>query len=246
MFRNACIGEPNFFNGTNLTPLIDMAKWYWVIGEDTLRQRDVAYRFPAGGKYSAKVHAVSKDGCVAKPVSVQASVTDISLRAGRDTLIARGQPLQLNALADGEGLHYQWTPSTGLNDSYSNNPVAVLQKNQLYNLIVTSPEGCREEDQLLVKVYAGPEFYVPTGFTPNHDGVNDNFKVIAPGVPKLDFLRVWDRWGRLVFETSALSAVWDGTLKGDPAPAGTYVWMVQGMDYNGRLFNRKGTVTLIR
>ncbi len=245
--RNACIGEDNLFTATNLTPAVDIAKWYWVInGQDTLRQKDVAYRFPAGGKYSAKVHAVSKDGCVAKPVSIQAGVTDINLRAGRDTLIARGQPLQLNALADGEGLHYQWTPSTGLNDPYISDPVAVLQKDQLYNLIVTSSEGCREEDQLLVKVYAGPEFYVPTGFTPNHDGVNDYFRVIAPGVPKMDFLRVWDRWGRLVFETSTLSATWDGTLKGDPAPAGTYVWMVQGTDYSGRLFNRKGTVTLIR
>ncbi|RPD41815.1 PKD domain-containing protein [Chitinophaga barathri] len=244
--RNACIGQDNIFTGTNNTPAINIARWYWSIGEDTLWQKDVAYRFPAGGKYSARVHAISQDGCAAKPVNMQVGVTDINVRAGRDTLIAKGQPLQLNAQADGEDLHYQWTPAAGLDNPYISDPVAVLQKDQLFNLVVTSPEGCREEDQLFVKVYTGPEFYVPTGFTPNHDGVNDYFKVIAPGVPKLDFFKVWDRWGHLVFETSALSAPWDGTIKGDPAAAGTYVWMVQGTDYNGRLFSRRGTVTLIR
>lgn len=244
--RNACIGDENLFKGINRTPHINIAQWYWSIGEDTLWQKNAAYRFPAGGKYPAKVHAVSEDGCVAKPVDLQVAVTDLNLRAGRDTLIAKDQPLQLNALADGEGLYYQWTPYTGLNNPYIADPIAVLQKDQLYNVIVTSPEGCREEGQLFVKVYTGPEFYVPTGFTPNHDGVNDYFKVIAPGVPKLDFFRLWDRWGRLVWETSSLSATWDGTIKGDPAPAGTYVWIVQGADYQGRVFNRRGTVTLIR
>ena len=244
--RNACIGDENLFKGINRTPHINIAQWYWSVGEDTLWQKNAAYRFPAGGKYPAKVHAVSEDGCVAKPVDLQVGVTDLNLRAGRDTLIAKGQPLQLNALADGEGLYYQWTPYTGLNNPYIAGPVAVLQKDQLFNVTVTSPEGCREEGQLFVKVYTGPEFYVPTGFTPNHDGVNDYFKVIAPGVPKLDFFKLWDRWGRLVWETSSLSATWDGTIKGGPAPAGTYVWMVQGADYQGRVFNRRGTVTLIR
>lgn len=244
--RNACIGNENLFKGINRTPAIDIARWYWTIGEDTLWRKDVAYRFPAGGKYDAKVHAISKDGCVAKPVGLHVGVTDLNLRPGRDTLIAKGQPLQLNALADGEDLHYQWTPSTGLSEAFISNPVAVLQKDQLFNVTVTSPEGCREDGQVFVKVYTGPEFYVPTGFTPNNDGVNDYFKVIAPGVPKLDFLRVWDRWGKPVFETSSLSATWDGKLNGNPAPAGTYIWMVQGSDYQGRLFSRRGTVTLLR
>lgn len=245
--RNACLGNLNIFTGTNQTPQIPVHSWYWDLGNgDNSTQRNLHYRYAAGGKYPARLHAVSKDGCAAIPVDAPVEVIDLKTHMGRDTLIARDQPLQLNGIAEGTGLNYQWVPATGLNDPRLPNPIAILQKDQTFRLIVTSPEGCEDQDTMNVKVYAGPEFYVPTGFTPNNDGMNDYFKVIAPGVPKLDFFKVWDRWGQEYFSTASLSNPWDGTLKGKPAAVGTYVWMVQGVDYKGRLFSRQGTVTLIR
>lgn len=245
--KNVCIGEPVEFKGTNETPTVNMGQWYWTFeANDTLRNQNVSYTYTAGGKHTAKLHAVSSDGCVATAVPVTAAVVDLQLFAGRDTVIARNQPLQLNATATGEDLYYTWTPSTGLSDLHIPNPQAILQKDQQYHLVVTSPEGCRDEDDLAVKVYEGPEFYVPNAFTPNNDGVNDRFRVNAPGVPQLEFFRIWDRWGQEIFSARSLEQYWDGTLKGRPADAGTYVWMVQGVDYKGRRFSRKGTVTLIR
>lgn len=244
---NVCIGEAVEFKGHNETPSIDIAQWYWAFSNgDTMRNQDVSYTFAAGGRHPAKLHAVSENGCAASMVPLEVSVVDLQLYAGRDTLVARNQPLQLNAVATGEDLHFEWLPSTGLDEPYSPDPTALLQKDQVYHVTVTSPEGCRDEDDLAVKVYEGPEFHVPNAFTPNNDGHNDRFRVIAAGVPKLDFFRIWDRWGQEIFNTNALDQPWDGTVKGQPAATGTYVWMVQGVDYLGKRFSRQGTVTLIR
>lgn len=245
--QNVCIGEATELEGSNLTPGISISKWYWASGNgDTMRNRLTSYQYPAGGTYTPRLHAISTAGCPAAPVEVAVDVVDLQLDAGRDTVVAKGQPLQLQALATGNNLQYSWSPGTGLNNSFAADPIATLQKDQVYNVTVISPEGCRDDDVIAVKAYTGPEFYVPNAFTPNNDGRNDLFRVIAAGVPKLDFLQVWDRWGQEVFRTSDLSTPWDGTIKGKPAGTGTYVWMVQGVDYLGRTFSRRGTVTLIR
>ncbi|MGX5818931.1 lectin-like domain-containing protein [Chitinophaga lutea] len=243
---SVCLGEAVDFDGANLTPALNIRQWYWKIGEqDTLFSRDPSHIYPKGGEYEATLHAVSDAGCMAEE-TISLIVRDLQLDAGRDTIIARNQPLRLEAIAEGKGLQFAWWPATGLDDPYSASPIATLVRDQPYRVRVTSPEGCWQEDELMVKVYEGPEFHVPNAFSPNGDGLNDRFRVIAAGVPAIDFFMIWDRWGTETFHTKALPAVWDGMLRGKPAPPGTYVWMVQGVDYKGRRFSRQGTVTLIR
>ncbi len=245
--ENACIGLPINFTGTDQTPAIPLSQWYWDLGNGQQQTgQDISYVYPEGGAYQAGLHVVSTDGCFSDTFNVSVNVMDIGLFAGNDTLVARNQPLQLNAQTKGSGLQFTWTPSTGLTDAYSADPIAYLQQDQAYYLTVTSSEGCIEKDTLYVKVYAGPEFYVPTAFSPNNDGRNDVFRAISPGVPQLDFFCVWNRWGQEVFRTQSLSGTWDGNFKGTPMPAGTYIWMIQGTDYTGRLFSRRGTVTIVR
>ena len=245
--EDVCIGEPIDFTGTDLSPTIPLAGWHWNLDNGQLRTgQNITYTYPAGGKYNATLFAISTNGCASDTVTVPVSVIDIQLDAGRDTLIAKGQPLQLHATATGDDLSYSWAPSTGLDNPFIANPLALLQDDQIYIITVISPQGCRMKDTLNVKAYTGPEFYVPTAFSPNHDGQNDLFRAIAAGVPQLDFFCVWDRWGHEMWRTASLSGSWDGTFKGQEAPVGTYVWMIQGTDYTGRKFNRKGTVTIVR
>lgn len=244
---NACIGLPISFSGMDQTPAIPLAQWYWDFGNGQQQTgQHIGYIYPEGGAFEASLHAISTNGCFSDTFHVPVNITDIGLFAGNDTLIARDQPLQLNAQTTGNGLQFTWSPATGLTAPNSADPIAYIQEDQVYYLTVTSSEGCLEKDTLYVKVYAGPEFYVPTAFSPNNDGRNDVFRAISPGVPQLDFFRVWNRWGQEVFRTQSLSGAWDGNFKGTPMPAGTYVWMIQGTDYTGRLFNRRGTVTIVR
>jgi gliding motility-associated-like protein len=87
---------------------------------------------------------------------------------------------------------------------------------------------------------------VPTAFTPNNDGRNDVVRPIAVGLAQIQYFRIYNRWGQLVFETTVNGKGWDGKIQGLPQETGTYAWIVKGQDYTGKVVFEKGTVTLIR
>jgi len=167
--------------------------------------------------------------------------------AGRDTAIVAGQPLQLNATG---GESYLWTPPFGLNNVRVGNPVARLNGNPdsiRYKVYVTDANNCLDSATILVKIFkTNPQIFVPTGFTPNGDGRNDVLKPIAVGIEKIEYFRVYNRWGQLVFSTTVNGAGWDGKIGGKDQTTGTYVWLVKGVDFTGKAVFDKGTATLIR
>ena len=101
-------------------------------------------------------------------------------------------------------------------------------------------------DSVFLQVYNGPTYYVPNSFTPNGDGLNDIFRAIPVGIAYTEWFRVFNRYGELVFQTNRWLKGWDGTYLGKKQPAGTYVWIVKGMDRNGKIVEQKGTVTIIQ
>ncbi|CAN5192282.1 hypothetical protein BH09BAC2_BH09BAC2_13470 [soil metagenome] len=162
----------------------------------------------------------------------------------RDTSVVVNQPLQLHATG---GVLYVWTPVTGLNDPNIADPIAMITKDIQYVVKVSNNIGCFARDTINVRVYdVIPGLYVPNAFTPDGDGRNDIFKPIAVGIKQINYFRVYNRWGQLVFLTNQINKGWDGTFKGKPQDAAAYVWMVEGVDYTGRVINQKGSVVLIR
>jgi gliding motility-associated-like protein len=171
----------------------------------------------------------------------------VKASAGRDTMIVFGQPLQLNASG---GENYLWTPSTYLNNTAVVNPIAkinVIIDSIRYKVQVTDLQGCLDSASVLVKIFrTNPQIFVPTGFTPNGDGLNDVLKPIAVGIERIEYFRVYNRWGQLVFSTTINGQGWNGEIGGKPQTTNTYVWMVKGVDYTGKPVFQKGTATLIR
>lgn len=165
--------------------------------------------------------------------------------AGRDTSAPIGEPVQLNARG-GATVQYLWSPPDGLSSTTIENPVATLDRNQRYNLYSISDKGCVRRSSIHILRYKGPDIYIPTAFSPNGDGVNDEFKAVAYGVTQFDFFAVYDRYGNEIFMTRDIRRGWDGTYKGAASPAGTYVFMAKGTDFKGREIFKKGTVVLIR
>jgi gliding motility-associated-like protein len=111
---------------------------------------------------------------------------------------------------------------------------------------MTTAQGCVGSDNIVVKVYQGPEIYVPTGFTPNDDGKNDFLRPIAVGMKSFQYFRVYNRWGQLIFSTVTANAGWDGKINGVKQPTGTYVWIAEATDYKGNRIQRRGSTVLIR
>ncbi|HEY6063296.1 MAG TPA: gliding motility-associated C-terminal domain-containing protein, partial [Chitinophagaceae bacterium] len=122
----------------------------------------------------------------------------------------------------------------------------VLPYDYHYIVTGTTPEGCEGSDDILIKIYQGPDIYVPSGFTPNNDGLNDLLKAIPVGIKEFRYFRVYNRWGQMIFSARDPSTGWDGKINGAEQPTGTFVWMAEAVDYKGNLVSRKGVVTIVR
>lgn len=177
--------------------------------------------------------------------TVIVNVAQIVADAGpADTSVVLGQPLQLTATGSN---NFSWTPSTWLNNPTIFNPLALPQDDISYVVRVSNDQGCFDLDTIRVRVFKiDPDILVPTAFSPNRDGNNEIFKPIPIGIRSLDFFRVYNRWGQLIYTTGQIGAGWDGTYGGAEQGPGTYVWYVAGTNYLGNKIEKKGTVILIR
>lgn len=129
------------------------------------------------------------------------------------------------------------------------NPTYVYPEPGTYDvsLVVTAAGGCSDTATAQVRVLGdiGTPIAIPTGFSPNNDGTNDELRVLGGPFVEVDF-RVYNGWGNLVFSTTDPGGSWDGTYKGEPQPGGVYVFTATGVTIKGRHVKTSGSVTLIR
>jgi gliding motility-associated-like protein len=137
-----------------------------------------------------------------------------------------------------------------MENSFIANPVVILgpsYDSMTYKVKVSVAGGCSAEDEVKVKLFkTGPDIFVPSAFTPNHDGKNDFLKPIPVGIKSIKAFNVYNRWGQLVYSSGITNRGWDGSFSGKDQAGGTYVFTVEGIDYLGRALLKKGTVVLIR
>ncbi len=167
----------------------------------------------------------------------------------KDSVVAEGDQIQLNATSI--GTNYSWTNSSTLSNPNISNPVASIPEGSIgniytYTVTASTSAGCRGSSSVTLKVYKGPDIYLPTGFTPNGNGKNDRFYPLTVGIKMITYFRVFNRWGKIVFSSPAFNNGWDGKLNGIEQPGGVYVWMVQGVTSDNRVITKKGTVVLIK
>ena len=192
-----------------------------------------------------QLDASNFDDCTDQTI-VNVLISDpVPASAGNDTIAVYGQPHQLIGFG---GIAFEWR-STSLQSNFISNtqkPFVTLFNDQLFILKVTDENGCIGEDSVFVKVLSGPEYHAPNAFTPNGDGLNDVFRVFPSGIAYTEWFKIYNRNGNLVFQSNKWLYGWDGKFQGTPQPTGTYVWVIRGLDKNGRIIEKKGTVILIR
>lgn len=186
------------------------------------------------------VQIANADGCTASfdlPVSVAAPVL---ADAGSDRYIRFGASVQLQAQG---GISYVWYPADFLSADSGNVVTATPPRTTEYYVTVTGNNGCKAVDSVTVYV---ANIFMPTAFTPNGDGLNDQLHVrFSDPATKLVGFSIYNRWGQQVFYTNGITRGWDGNYKGVPAEIGTYFYMVE-YTAGGESFTDKGTVTLFR
>ncbi len=165
-----------------------------------------------------------------------------------DTSIVIGQttPLPGNA---GIGFTYTWTPPIDLSCSNCANPVCSSTVDITYIETISDLMGCfTGQSTFTVQILPLSSVDVPSAFTPNGDGVNDIIYVAGWGIKKLNYFRIFNRWGELIFESNDIKIGWDGTYRGVPQNTETYVYEVSVEPYieSGKSVFKKGAIKLLR
>lgn len=158
-----------------------------------------------------------------------------------DISIYQGQTAILTATEQGgtPSYTYSWNGSNG-----GSSLIVSPNFTTSYTITITDNNGCESSKIINVEVLCG-EVYIPDAFSPNSDGHNDVLYVRGNCIETMDFL-VFDRWGNKIFESNSINKGWDGSYKGQPMNLGTYVWFLKATLQDGKSFEKKGNVTLVR
>jgi gliding motility-associated-like protein len=138
----------------------------------------------------------------------------------------------------------------GVDTSSIKNPTHLYDNNGKFPvmLVVKNEYGCIDSVYKVITIDEDVAVYIPNTFTPNDDNVNDVFNVKGLGLKTEGYtMQIFDRWGTLVYSTKDINKGWDGTVKGQKAPDGVYVYSVRVIGDNGvgkKEF--KGHVTLLK
>ena len=163
--------------------------------------------------------------------------------AGPDQYFRKGKPVQLNGNVSGTNVSYSWSPPTYLDNPNYLKPIAKPPGTITYTLTVISNNGCGVSTDD-VKLEAIDKLFIPTGFTPNNDGLNDKWEIVTFEDYPNAIAEVYNRYGQLIYRGYGKDyKPWDGTFKNKPCLPGVYVYLLNL--HNGKPV-LKGTLTLIR
>jgi gliding motility-associated-like protein len=245
-----CLSQPLALkNEVILTPAMNLPFTYqWSTSANLSDSTVQIPNFNAIGLFTYTFTAtVDNFGCFATDVITINSVLGAPLtNVTPSTTIPYGTSIQLNA--DNE-VFYHWIPWDGsLNNPNLNNPIATPEKTTLYTVYGYDVNICLDSAYVLVNVDSTMTEDIPTGFTPNGDGLNDVFRVVGLKYQDLVDFRVYNRWGQQVFYTNNYKDGWDGTFNGVKQDMGTYFYtiIVARPGGAGNDIVYKGEVTLIR
>jgi gliding motility-associated-like protein len=143
---------------------------------------------------------------------------------------------------------YNWSAKEQLSCTDCAATSLVPTENQIVYVHGTNQYGCTAKDSTLIHILnCDPNsVFIPNTFTPNTDGTNDKLYVRSKTLAQLEYFRLFNRWGAIVFETKNIAEGWDGNINGQIAEEGVYVYQMSGKCESGYDVSTSGTVTLVR
>lgn len=194
----------------------------------------------ASGLYSVIV----TDGECTATASYQLQMIPLpDVDAGADTIADCDLGVILYGSGDGQ---LTWTQDGTVELPQSATTPVLPEHNTIY-VLTASLNGCEASDEVLV-ISTCEGMQIPNLFTPNGDGKNDTFEIVAKGLSQYS-IKIYNRWGNLVFESTQLNDQWNGDINGSAASEGTYYYVIEATKYNGEPYDvkgLKGTLTLMR
>jgi gliding motility-associated-like protein len=188
------------------------------------------------GTYKLKV---VKDGCESSDEIRIDFLRQPAIRFVKDSLLCDGSQLELNAYFDQSS--YKWQDG-------SVQPTFIVNKPGTYSVQVANQCGVTMASTLIRYNKCECKLFIANAFTPNMDGRNDILRPIIQCASMSHFsFKIYNRFGEEVFFTDKLQQGWDGTIKGNLQPSGTYIWTLEYNDlFTQKSVRQKGSIALIR
>lgn len=245
-FKTGSICAQNNFTFTNTST--NATTYTWKIGDSTYTNADPTYYFDSAGTYNIMLVAGNPASCNKFDTVIQTiTVNEKPIAAFEYAPVTAETNVPTtftNKSLKADNYNWNFGDGTG---SQETNPIHSYKKTGLYDvcLAVANKSGCTDTICKKVPSDVLPLADIPTAFSPNGDGVNDILFVRGAAVETMD-VRIYNRWGELVFESNALNIGWDGTYKGKPQEMEAYVYVLDVKFVDGTSLHKKGNVTLIR
>lgn len=240
---------PLCVNFVDATPLAGTRSWSFSDGSSAGDIAAPSPCFEEAGLFGATLTVTSPDGCVGT-LTLPDLITVVESPVASFTTspaVALIEDPRFQFISNSTGAdNWNWRfgdPAAGV--STERDPAYGYPGVGCYTvtLDVTNAAGCADRTEAEVCVEDVFSLYVPNCFTPDNDGINDEFGVaISVSDPDDFLLTIYDRWGAVVHNTTDPYRGWDGS----DLPIGVYAWVVRARDREGDLQERRGHVTLVR
>ena len=247
---NLCLGDAlvvSYVTDNNA----NIVAWNYNFGDGySSSEQNPIYEYSCSGTFDISLDVISSEGCknfaVASTVVRVNNLPIVDFKANK--LIASEMFPEISFYNLSEGaMFYEWNFDNG-DYSFEENPIYSFSNPDIYNvtLAVIDSFGCTGEMVKSVQINPEHTFFIPDSFTPDGDGLNDFFLAKANSVISYQ-MQVFDRWGRVVFESDNIDFGWNGENPlGIRLDKGVYLYHVKLYDENGKLWVYNGELNLMR
>jgi len=226
----------------------NVSSFKWIFGDGTTSTVSPAvHNYTAQGYIVPAIQLINNKCTVSKSLDTL-FVSYQNLKFTRvplgDATINFGDSIRLTILAEASNLNYAWSPDYNISCLTCGNPMVAPLKDFTYT--VGMKDKCYDiTEEFKIKVIADFYLEAPSAFTPNGDLSNDIFKFEAKNIATID-LKIFNRWGKIVFSTNDTSEGWDGTVNGKAQNADTYTYYIKAETITGHKFEKNGSFLLLK
>jgi len=221
-------------------------------GNSSALQNPAPQQYTTAGNFIVTAIATNSSGCKDSATkNILINPLPVITMPSTITKVA-GVPLTIPATYTSNVISYNWVPASTLSCTDCAQPETHTKFNTKYSVAVVDSNGCRNTGQIqVIVVCPGTNVFVPNTFSPNGDGNNDVFYVRGRGLERVKTLRIFNRWGEVVFEqmnfpvNNALYG-WDGKYKGNKPVPDVYVYQLEVFCENSEIVRFEGNVALIQ
>jgi len=250
--ENVCVPYCGDFNFSSVILNSELTST-WQIGNQVITNNKFSYCFPESGTYPITGRIFDAKTTCSNSVSYQVKV---NAKPQADFYFSPQKPVEgidevvfTNASIGEEQTKWNWFFHDEYKSKFQSENISYKFDNSgLYTIamVVTNKWNCADTAIRTIQVETDFGMYIPNAFTPNNDGLNDEFKPVIRSAQKYN-LKIFDRWGDLIFESNETEKGWDGTNRGGVnSKGGVYAWMIEVATLQGESKSLSGHVTLLR